>query len=57
MGESKNLSKELLQEFINEVENGTVKLNIDKTFQLNEVSDAHQYMEDNKSKGKIVVKI
>lgn len=56
-GESKNISKELLQEFIDNVENGTIKLNIDKVFQLNEVAEAHQYMEDNKAKGKIVVKI
>ncbi|MEB8347032.1 zinc-binding alcohol dehydrogenase family protein [Flavobacteriaceae bacterium KMM 6898] len=56
-GESKNLSKELLQEFIDEVENGTIVLNIDKVFQLDEVSAAHQYMEDNNAKGKIVVMI
>lgn len=55
MGDSENLSKELLQEFIDEVEKGTTKLNIDRTFQLKEVGQAHQYMEDNKAKGKIVV--
>jgi NADPH2:quinone reductase len=57
MGESKNLSKELLQAFINEVEKGTIQLNMDRTFELEELSQAHQYMEDNKAKGKIVVKI
>lgn len=56
MGESKNLSKDLLQEFINKVEKGCIKLNIDKVFQLNEVASAHKYMEDNKAKGKLVVK-
>ena len=56
MGESKNLSKELLQDFIEDVENGTIHLNIDRVFQLDEVADAHQYMEANKAKGKIVVK-
>ena len=56
MGESKNLSKELLQEFIDEVEKGNINLNIDKEFQLSELADAHQYMEDNKAKGKIVIK-
>jgi len=55
MGESTNLSKELLQEFIDEVERGNIKLNIDKTFSIDQVSEAHQYMEDNKAKGKIVV--
>jgi len=57
MGESKNLSKELLQEFINEVEKGSIKLNIDSVYNLDQVADAHQYMEDNKAKGKIVVKV
>ncbi len=57
MGESNNLSKELLQDFINEVEKGVIKLNIDKVFKLDHVSKAHQFMEDNKAKGKIVVVI
>ena len=57
MGESTNLSKELLQECIDEVEKGSVKLNIDKVFRLDEVATAHGYMEDNKAKGKIVVLI
>ena len=57
MGESKNLSKVLLQEFIDEVEKGSIKLNIDKIFTLDGVSKAHQYMEDNMAKGKIVVKL
>ncbi len=55
MGESNNLSKNLLQAFIDEVENGAIRLTIDKTFQLNEVSEAHEYMENNKAQGKIVV--
>lgn len=57
MGESKNLSKILLQEFIEDIENDKIKLNIDKVFKLEEVSAAHQYMEENKAKGKIVVTI
>lgn len=57
MGESKNLSKELLQEFIDEVENGSIKLNIDKVFRLDQLEKAHEYMEDNKAKGKLVVKV
>ena len=56
MGESKNLSKDLLQEFIDEVEKGNIKLNIDKVFRLGEVANAHQYMEDNRAKGKVIVK-
>jgi len=57
MGESKNLSKELLQDFIDEAEQGSIKLNIDKVFRLEEVVKAHEYMEDNKAKGKLVVKV
>ncbi|MEQ9310228.1 MAG: zinc-binding alcohol dehydrogenase family protein [Balneolaceae bacterium] len=56
MGESNNLSKELLQDFIDDVEKGIIQLNIDKVFHLNEIATAHQYMEDDRAKGKIVVK-
>lgn len=55
MGDSKNLSKELLQAFIDEVAKETIRLNIDRVYQLDQVAEAHQYMEDNKAKGKIVV--
>ncbi|MEQ9383367.1 MAG: zinc-binding alcohol dehydrogenase family protein [Imperialibacter sp.] len=57
MGESADLPKELLQEFVEEVKKGTIDLNIDRTFQLHEVAEAHQYMEDNKASGKIVVEV
>ncbi len=57
MGESKNLSKELLQEFIDEVEKENIKLNIDTVFNIDQVAEAHQYMEDNKARGKLVVTI
>jgi NADPH:quinone reductase-like Zn-dependent oxidoreductase len=56
MGESKNLSKEWLQDFIEQVEKGHVRLNIDRVFQISEIAIAHQYMEDNRAKGKVVVK-
>ena len=57
MGESKNLSKDLLQDFINKVEKGNIKLNIDSIFQLDQIVKAHQYMENNLAKGKLVVEI
>ena len=56
-GGSIDLAKELLQEFIDEVKKGTVNLNIDRVFNLAEIPQAHQYMEDNKAKGKVVVKM
>ncbi len=57
MGESGNLSKHLLQEFITAVEEEKIKLNIAKVFSLDQVVSAHQYMESNQAKGKIVVEV
>ncbi|MCF0059351.1 zinc-binding alcohol dehydrogenase family protein [Dyadobacter sp. CY356] len=57
MGDSANLQKDLLQEFINAVAAGKINLNIDKIFKLDEISEAHTYMESNQAKGKIVVEI
>ena len=57
MGDAQNISKELLQEFIDDVGKGVIKLNIDRVIGLDDVAEAHQYMEDNKAKGKIVAKI
>lgn len=55
MGEANNLSPSSLQEFINKIEAGSIHLHIDRIFSLDQVAQAHQYMEDNKAKGKIVV--
>ena len=55
VGESSNISKKILQDFLDDIERGTIKLNIDKVYQLDEVAAAHSYMEANKAKGKIVV--
>ncbi|MEO0895209.1 MAG: zinc-binding alcohol dehydrogenase family protein [Bacteroidota bacterium] len=57
MGESGNLSEEHLQEFIDEVAKGTIKLNIDSVFSLEDIVKAHEYMESNQAKGKLVVKL
>ena len=55
VGESTNISPEALQSFFDDIENGAITLNIDRVFGLDEVALAHQYMEDNKATGKIVV--
>ncbi len=55
MGEADNINKKLLQDFIDSVKNGSIKLQIDKTFKLDQIVEAHQYMESNQAKGKIVV--
>lgn len=57
MGDANSLSKESLQDFIDTVESGEIKINIDKVFELAQIVEAHKYMESNKAKGKIVVKI
>jgi NADPH:quinone reductase-like Zn-dependent oxidoreductase len=57
MGDSQNLSKESLQEFIDAVEKGVVKITIDRIFKLDEIIEAHTYMESNQAKGKLVVEL
>jgi len=55
MGDAENLDKSHLQEFIDAVEKGAIKINIDKVFELEQIRDAHTYMETNQAKGKLVV--
>jgi len=55
MGDAANLSKELLQDFLNAVAAGEIKVNIDKTYTIDQVAEAHEYMESNQATGKIVV--
>ncbi len=57
MGEASNLNKEILQEFISAIESGSVKLNIDRSFKLDEIVEAHRYMETNQATGKVVVEL
>lgn len=45
------------QEFIQLVESGEIKLNVDKVFTLDQIVEAHRYMESNRATGKIVVLI
>jgi NADPH2:quinone reductase len=57
MGESNNLDKTLLQDFITAIENEEIHITIDKIFKLEDIVKAHSYMESNLAKGKIVVQI
>ncbi len=57
MGEANNLDSIRLQEFIDLVEKGIIQLNIDKVFSLDEIVQAHIYMEQNLAKGKLVILI
>lgn len=55
MGEASDLTSELLQDFIDSVTAGTIKLHIDRLFSLDQIVEAHRYMESNQAKGKVVV--
>ena len=57
MGEANNLDHQRLQDFINLVEKGSINLNIDRVFKIDEIVKAHDYMEQNLAKGKLVVLI
>lgn len=57
MGEAGNLKKERLQEFIDAVETGHIKLIVDRKFSLDQIVEAHEYMESNQAKGKLVVEV
>ena len=57
MGEANNLDHHRLQEFIDLVEKGSINLNIDRVFKLSDIVQAHNYMEQNLAKGKLVVLI
>lgn len=54
-GEASNLSPESLQAFVDDVAAGRQILNLDKTFTLAELPEAHRYMESNQASGKVVV--
>lgn len=45
------------QDFLKQIEGGEIRAEIAKVFPLEEIVDAHQLMESNKAKGKIVIKI
>lgn len=56
-GDAENLSAEKLQEFIDAVTDGKITPRIDTVFKLDQVAEAHRYMESNQAKGKLVVEI
>ncbi len=54
-GEAKNLSASLLQEFVDGVARGKNQIKIDRAFSIDEIAEAHRYMESNQASGKLVV--
>ncbi len=49
------ISREDLQDIVDRVESGSIRLNLDRTFAFGELVEAHRYMEDNRATGKLVV--
>ena len=54
-GGAEDLSLEQLQTFIDGIAAGRNKVNIDRVFHLDEIVEAHRYMESNQAVGKLVV--
>jgi NADPH:quinone reductase-like Zn-dependent oxidoreductase len=44
-----------LEELIEQIAAGTLRVNVGKVFHLDEIAEAHRCMEENKAGGKIVV--
>jgi NADPH:quinone reductase-like Zn-dependent oxidoreductase len=44
----------IMQDIVRAVEQGRYRANVDRTFPLDEIADAHRYMEDNRASGKVV---
>ena len=51
-----NVNREELKEIKVWIEDGTLKVHIDKTFALEDIKPAHEYMESGRVKGKVVIK-
>ncbi len=52
-----NLVKQFQDEAINGFVDGKLKCIIDKTWPMEQIADAHKYMEDNLTMGKLVVTV
>ena len=56
-GGSEDLDKEAFQRFVDDVASGQIKVNIDRVFRFHEIVEAHQYMEENRASGKLVIAV
>jgi len=54
-GGSGGVTTEQLQAYIDDVASERVPVAVDRTFSLDEIVEAHRYMEANKARGKLVV--
>jgi NADPH:quinone reductase-like Zn-dependent oxidoreductase len=54
-GENRNFMQMPLNDLIRQIAEGTLKVQVGKTFRLDQIVEAHQLMDSNKAGGKIVV--
>jgi NADPH:quinone reductase-like Zn-dependent oxidoreductase len=54
-GESEDFMRTPLQDLVEKIAVGTLRVQVGRTFHLDEIVDAHRCMEENKAGGKIVV--
>ena len=54
-GEAEDFMRLPLYNLLEQITQGTLKIQIGKTFKLDEIVEAHRFMEENKAGGKIVV--
>jgi NADPH:quinone reductase len=54
-GQAKDINMKALQEFVDDIAKNKIKVNLDRVFKFDEIVEAHQYMEDNRACGKLVV--
>ena len=54
-GDEKDFVKTPLKEMVRQIKEGTLKVNVGKTFKLEEIVEAHEMMEENRAGGKIVL--
>ena len=54
-GGSEDVTAKDLQDYVDDVSAGRVPVGLDRTFRLDEIVEAHRFMEANQAKGKLVV--
>ena len=54
-GESEDFMRTPLEDLVEQIAAGTLRVQVGKTFHLNEIAEAHRCMEENRAGGKIVV--
>ena len=54
-GDAEDVTVDALQSFVDAVTRGDAPSSLDRTFTLDEIQEAHRFMEGNRAQGKLVV--